>query len=405
VMPEASGSRIDAGIQMISRGYGMSMDIASGSATADGDLVLNGPLNVGVLGLYKRGSGSLRLNAAATASNMAVKIINGSVIAGNTGVLGENAELLVESDALLRLNGFDQAATNLRGAGRIVNGGAAASLRIHQSENTTFTGVLGGPESNDNDFALIKSGPATLNLDGANTYIGDTIVDAGVLSVGSPALADNAAVRISATGTLHLPHGLADTIAELWIDAEQQAAGTYGADDLPGRLTGTGSLVVTSGPQPATTAYEDWLIAAGHDPEQPGTGPLENLDGSGVPNVLQFALGGDPGNPANNGVRHALDGRHGVQDDPMLLTVAVREGAVFTADPAPTAAIDGVTYSIIGSRNMHDWNAPVELVSPAHDGNGAVTAPPGYELRTFRLVPAPGNDFAGFLRVVVSTSP
>ncbi len=405
VMPEASGSRIDTGIQMISRGYGMSMDIASGSATADGDLVLNGPLSVANLGFYKRGSGSLRLNAAATISNTAMRILNGSVIAGNSGVLGENANLVIAANGLLRLNGFDQSARNLSGAGRIINGGIPASLRIHQSEDTAFTGVLGGPENNDNDFALIKSGPATLNLNGANTYSGDTIIEAGVLALGAATLPDDAAVRISATATLHLPHGLADTVAELWIDGEQQAAGTYGADDLPNRISGTGSLVVTSGPEPATTAYEDWLITTGHDPEQPGTGPLENIDGSGVPNLLQFALGGDPGNPANNDVRHALDARHGVQDDPMLLTIAVRDGAVFAAGPAPTATIDGITYSIIGSRNMHEWNAPVELVSPAHDGNGAVTAPPGYELRTFRLVPAPGSDSAGFLRVVVSASP
>ena len=39
----------------------MSMQIDAGANTATGDLTINGPLNVGSLGFYKRGAGSLRL--------------------------------------------------------------------------------------------------------------------------------------------------------------------------------------------------------------------------------------------------------------------------------------------------------------------------------------------------------
>lgn len=405
VTSAASGSQIDAEIQFISRGYGMSMDIASGSATAEGDLVLHGPLNVGSLGFYKRGDGSVRLNAAATATNTAVKILNGSVIAGNADVLGAQADLAVSSGALLRLNGFDQSARQLSGAGRIVNGGSPATLSLNQTADTAFSGVLGGTGANENSFALVKGGSASLTLSGANTYSGDTTVEAGTLSLGSATLADGAAVRISASATLHLPHGQADTVFELWIDGEQQAAGTYDADDLPGRISGSGSLVVTSGPDPANTPYQDWLAAAGKEAGQPGTAPLESADGSGVPNLIQFALGGDLNNPANNGVHHGFDFRHGVVGDPMLLTIAVREGAVFSAGPAPAATIDGVTYTILGSHQLNGWSAPVEEVTPAHHGNGTVAAPPGYELHSFRIVPAPGGDRRAFLRVAVAETP
>lgn len=202
VTPAASGSQIDAGIQFISRGFGMAVDIASGSATAEGDLVINGPLNVGSLGFYKRGAGTVRLNAAATASNTAVRILSGNVIAGNTNVLGSNADLAISSGATLRLNGFGQSARQLGGAGRIVNGSSSsATLSLNQTADSTFSGVLGGTGGNDNAFGLVKGGSAILTLSGSSTYSGDTAVNLGTLTVnGSLASASVSVANIATIG-------------------------------------------------------------------------------------------------------------------------------------------------------------------------------------------------------------
>jgi hypothetical protein len=65
-----------------------------------------------------------------------------------------------------------------------------------------------------------------------------------------------------------------------------------------------------------------------------------------------------------------------------------------------TAAIDGVTYRIPGSLLMDAWGSSVAGISVQDDG-GALVAPSGYELKSFRLVPASGLPSQGFLRVVV----
>ncbi|MCB1134477.1 MAG: hypothetical protein KDN05_25415, partial [Verrucomicrobiae bacterium] len=109
----ASGSVIESGIEIISRGFGMSMNIAVGAETATGDLVINGPLNVGSLGFYKRGAGSVRLNGTANAGNTAVKIEGGTVICGITECLGANADLRISTGAKLDVNGNDQSVNTL----------------------------------------------------------------------------------------------------------------------------------------------------------------------------------------------------------------------------------------------------------------------------------------------------
>ena len=112
----ASGSAIDANIQMISSGYGMSMQIDAGANTATGDLTINGPLNVGSLGFYKRGGGSLRLNGVASSGNTALNLQDGAVICGVANCIGANAAVPISSGASLMLNGFNQTAASLNAA-------------------------------------------------------------------------------------------------------------------------------------------------------------------------------------------------------------------------------------------------------------------------------------------------
>jgi fibronectin-binding autotransporter adhesin len=86
-------------------------------------------------------------------------------------------------------------------ANAIVGGGAANSiLTIIQSGNTTFAGAVGGAGANENNLALVKQGPGTLILDGANSYLGDTTVNAGTLQLGSNAtFTGGGAVVVSAS--------------------------------------------------------------------------------------------------------------------------------------------------------------------------------------------------------------
>lgn len=267
-----------------------------------------------------------------------------------------------------------------------------ASVDLSGQAKTISGAVSGGG-------ALTKTGGNTLTLSGDNSYTGDTTLAAGTLVLTKPFLADASAVRITTGAALDLAHAQADTIAELWIDGIQQVAGTYDSGNS-GFITGAGALLVTGGP--ATTPYEDWLIAAGLVPGTPGTGPDESADGSGVPNLLQFGLGGNPVDAHDNGVHIACaaDGR--VVGASVLLTIAAPAGAVFSGGPSPSANIAGIIITVTGSGDLASWDAAVEEVTPAFDGNGAVAAPAGYQLHTFRLgAPLSAGDL-GFLRIAVA---
>jgi autotransporter-associated beta strand protein len=312
-------------------------------------------------------------------------------------------DLAVSNSGTLDLNGFNQTLAELHRhtthAAIVTNSSPTPSvLTIDGAANHEFSGTI---ENGTGGIHLVKRGSSVFTLSGPFTYGGDTSIEAGTLVLASASLADDSSVHVTAGATLHLPHGASDTVAELWVDGVRRPAGAYDVNNA-NFITGSGSLVVTSGP--VTDPYEDWLADAGLVPGAPGTGPFESADNSGVANLIQFALGGDARDPANNGVKRIFGVADGIAEGQMLLTIAVRKGAVFAGQPAPTATVDGISYSIQGSENLQLWNAPVEAVAPAFDGNGEVSAPPGYELRTFRLTPAPGTGAAGYLRVAVSAS-
>lgn len=294
----SSGSIIDANIEIVSKGYGMSVNIASGSATATGDLVINGRLNVGNGGLYKRGAGSVALNAAATGGNLGLRIEGGSVITGIANAIGSNAVLSVSSGAKLVMNGFSQSMSTLSGAGSIVNNsGTPALLSVTQAADGTFSGVVGGSTANERNLSLVKSGSNKLTLSGANTYTGDTTVNAGTLSLSNAYLADASDVILTTGAVLDLTTATTDTIDELILDGSPQVAGVYGAVGSGAQfersyITGTGTLTVTTGP----AGYSSWETANGIT----GAGAAADSDNDGIPNGIEFVIGGDPSGPGSD---------------------------------------------------------------------------------------------------------
>ena len=161
----ASGSVIVTNVQLVNDGYGMAMQVDAGTNTATGDLVLNGPLSInaqnGIYGLVKRGAGSVRLNAVATAANCGLDIRAGSAICGIANCIGSNALLKVEAGTTFDFNGYSQTVTNATLAGNVkmtINKGASPS-------NVSLT-VTGNP--------LNYGGALTLTNIGAPLAIGDS---------------------------------------------------------------------------------------------------------------------------------------------------------------------------------------------------------------------------------------
>jgi autotransporter-associated beta strand protein/T5SS/PEP-CTERM-associated repeat protein len=101
------------------------------------------------------------------------------------------------------------------------------------------------------DGGLHKLGLGTLTLTGTNTYTGDTIVDAGTLSILQPYLANSADVFVSAGASFDLNFIGTDIINSLFIDGLSKSIGTHGAigsgaDFEWSIFSGTGLLQVTT---------------------------------------------------------------------------------------------------------------------------------------------------------------
>jgi T5SS/PEP-CTERM-associated repeat protein/autotransporter-associated beta strand protein len=105
-----------------------------------------------------------------------------------------------------------------------------------------------------NDGSLTKTGLGRLGLTNANTYSGDTKIEAGTLSINIPYLNDRAGVYISSGAKFGMNFSGSDTIGLLYLDGLPAGSGTWGSsqsgamhiDDV--HFMGTGMLNVVPEP-------------------------------------------------------------------------------------------------------------------------------------------------------------
>jgi len=163
----ASGSATDPNIDFTSEGYGMAFQVDAGTNTALGDMTFNGPLNAASLGFYKRGAGSLRLNAAALPGNNSLQLQAGTVICGATNCIGTNAFLNVGSSGTLIVGGTSQTVSNAVFNGTLVmtinrGGSTGISQLTSWGQGFSYGGTLvvtnigGAPQLGDT-FTLFNS--------------------------------------------------------------------------------------------------------------------------------------------------------------------------------------------------------------------------------------------------------
>jgi hypothetical protein len=134
------------------------------------------------------------------------------------------------------------------------------------------------------------------------------------------------------------------------------------------------------------TPFSLWAASAGIPENERGAD--QDPDHDGVSNLLEFALGGQPGEPGSRGIHTPVGTPGGA-----VITVAVRAGASFGIEEGRlVAVIDGVRYEIQGSADLGTWDAPVEEVAPALT-QGVEAAPSAeWELRSFRLAGTAGES-------------
>lgn len=174
-----------------------------------------------------------------------------------------------------------------------VAGNIALDSGATANDQIDLTGTITG------NADVTKNGTAAVTVTHP-TWIGNTTVGGGTLTLENADLSDSGSVSIAATAILNLPHGLEDTVATLSINGTQMPAGIYGATGnlsatfTTDRLTGAGKLKVTNGPV-AGGAFTTWADAAITNPAYATLkGRQDDPDTDGFTNLQEFLFGTDP---------------------------------------------------------------------------------------------------------------
>lgn len=129
-------------------------------------------------------------------------------------------------------------------------------------------------------------------------------------------------------------------------------------------------------------------------------------DKDGENNLIEFALDGNPASAAASGKKRARIEQVG-GNPALVLTLPVRDGALFNGQPAKTAVIDSVSYRIEGSTDLGLFDREVVEIPAIAAGMPSLNA--GWTYRTFRLTGTPGSGGtageSGFLRARVTQTP
>lgn len=323
--PDGLGAITNSGAPNVQENAGIRSLTLSANASVGGnagrfDLGLANGTNSTITGngytLTKVGTNSMGFRSDASGSAINFVIAGGAVWAENTDGAwgGTNGTLRVQNGAKGGTYGIRSISTpvTLEGGSTLLNQGGGKA---------TWSGTvtLTGDATIESNAAAIDvtgplSGTAGLTKIGAQPtlltnaqYSGNTTITGGVLTLVADNINNNlSTVSISGTGgILDLPSGQTDTVAVLLIDGLPQQIGTHGSTasgaDFPDdtRFTGTGKLNVTS----AGNAYQTWAASKGI-PGEPGTGDYDN---DGIPNAIEFVIGGDPRLPDSAALAPTLD--------------------------------------------------------------------------------------------------
>ncbi len=209
------------------------------------------------------------------------------------------------------LAGLTNTAASLR-VQQVVNSNvsAAATLTINGSTDTTYSGSLGSNSANfslnpiampgstnGNNFGLTKDGSGKFTLSGANTYTGDTTVNAGVLAVTGSSIADTGKLVINGSGKVDLTN--TETVATLFLGVVEQPLGNYSATSVPlgatittASFTGAGTLMVGAAP---TNTFANWISNPTFGLALADQDLGDDPDGDGIDNGVENFFGTNPG--------------------------------------------------------------------------------------------------------------
>jgi autotransporter-associated beta strand protein len=182
--------------------------------------------------------GELRFSPFFTQGYGIYNLSGGSISIGASGITafpGSSYEINLGGGTVSSVTSWSSALNmNLTGVNGSVTFDPAGNIIL-------LSGNLSGPGG------LTVNGPGILELSGVHTYTGNTIVTAGSTLQYDVTGTSFGALRLANGSTLNLNYSGTRVAAAFYTNGVQLAVGTYNAGNLPGFITGTGDLQVTSG--------------------------------------------------------------------------------------------------------------------------------------------------------------
>jgi autotransporter-associated beta strand protein len=326
---------------------------------------------------------------------------NGVSIIINQSMIGDGSGGGLTKSGLgtLRLNGantYTGATTVIEGA--IGGSGSLDGALILQEDATIFPGA---PSSGIGTFSAKNTTIAGLYSCGINGASSDSIVVTGLLDL------------TSSTDEIEFVMPGAGATQPVYVIASYTTLNgvfNFVTDLPPGyaldyNYNGLNQIAITR----PLSAYESWLATFFPGETNPAViGMAADPDRDGQSNKVEFALGGDPDDGADNAriYQFTEDSSDAGTAKELLLTIAVRDGAgsnpVFApaSGGSPTASQDGVIYTIEGGMDLVSFGESVSVVNTV--ATGLPPAPLGYEYRTFSLDSSNGLTSKGFMRVGIA---
>ena len=225
------------GTRISTDNYSGSLTLAGGSATFSGNTITVNDAASTDVGTINLNSGTLTTPGLAFNSST-----SGTAVINSDG-------------GTLEFSAADTIAASTAATWNVLAGGSVINT---DGNNVTIDQALVSDATADG--GLTKNGLGTLNLAStANTYNGNTTVNAGTLEINSNFLASTSTVSIAAGALMDLNYSstVTDIVKALYLNGVSQGAGVYGAGHLGSTyFSGTGTLTVQGSeiPEPATLA-------------------------------------------------------------------------------------------------------------------------------------------------------
>jgi autotransporter-associated beta strand protein len=212
------------------------LNVNSGTATITaGSTTLQDQLNYIAMG-RDDGTGIINLNGGTLATGRQFIRDGGTAgtQGGGTAIFNFNGGVLQAQADQTQGNGWFETATT--GNFQVVTTNVAEGGAIIDTNgfNVNINTALVHAGSNTIDGGLVKNGAGTLSLGGTNTFTGNAVVTAGMLSLATNVSLDDTIVLSLVTGTtLDLGFGSgSETVFGLVLNGTAVAAGTYDATQL-----------------------------------------------------------------------------------------------------------------------------------------------------------------------------